>query len=640
MGRGRVAGVALAALGMAACLVVLAMKMREKSTGGEDELLLKVDLESHDPYSAPANLYLWWGPSTNHRFTGSGEHIRHLLHMGIIEGGEWRDPMFLGNNGVATFRSQRFRKISETCCSTIVIPPMEWDFPVYNTHKMIGQRIRNYVANGNMLVLTGGILSIEFINSYFFYTIEPADGDYSPGPYRRLEDVPDCMRVAPEVLPQKGISVTAVKKDSLPSGTEVLWGTPRSSPVFMIKFCEAQSPSEGMPPVKVLPRDCPLAEKDGRPCSCGYIMYIGYNYQEQYPTRWDKVLRGAVEIMNPVWQEPQGGLKGNKKVVIPGTPPCLQKGEKKYDWPNTGAYSKDMKDLDDVSLKHADQGNSEHSQASARGRDATDKATLAMQKVSGKLTQEKQEIDHLQTQVERLKHVHPQPQPVQRYSRTQVLSTQGAAESEPSMSQLRQKAMKILQEVKQKERQQQTAPIQQARSSTPAGESAETRTLVKVVTSLAKDVSKVCRRRRRRRRRGRGERGAMDRGLTMIQINRKVDKLADSEKKPVQVVQAAPSDKEEKQIKTMQKEMEKYKKKAHSLEQELNYEQSVPMPEYTQAEQDHTTPLFAHGARSCGTLCKLKKLVKKTRQNISKVVAAPLIVRVLTPAQELEAALH
>jgi len=49
-------------------------------------------------------MYLWWGPSTNHRFVGSGEHIRHLLHLGQIEGGEWRDPMFLGNNGVATFR--------------------------------------------------------------------------------------------------------------------------------------------------------------------------------------------------------------------------------------------------------------------------------------------------------------------------------------------------------------------------------------------------------------------------------------------------------------------------------------------------------------------------------------------------------
>ena len=104
--------------------------------------------------------------------------------------------MFLGNNGVATFRSQRFRRISETCCSTVVIPPLEWDFPVYNTHKIIGQRIRNYVANGNMLILTGGILSVEFINRYFFYNIEVGDGNYSPGPYYRLADVPICLKVS------------------------------------------------------------------------------------------------------------------------------------------------------------------------------------------------------------------------------------------------------------------------------------------------------------------------------------------------------------------------------------------------------------------------------------------------------------
>jgi len=59
---------------------------------------------------------------------------------------------------------------------------------------------------------------VEFINSYFFYNIELADGNYSPGPYRRLDDVPVCLKAAPVVLPQKGISVTAVKKESLPSG--------------------------------------------------------------------------------------------------------------------------------------------------------------------------------------------------------------------------------------------------------------------------------------------------------------------------------------------------------------------------------------------------------------------------------------
>lgn len=181
---------------------------------------------------------------------------------------------------------------------------MEWEFPVFNTHKIVGQRIRNFVANGNVLVLTGGIAALEFINSYFFYNIELVDGNYSPGPFRRLNSVPKQLSFDPKVLPQKGISVTAVKKASLPSGAEVLWGTPRSSPVFRIKFCEAQSPDEGMPPVKVLPRDCPLAAQDGRPCSCGYLVYIGYNWNEPYPSRWDKVLLSSVELLNPCWTPP------------------------------------------------------------------------------------------------------------------------------------------------------------------------------------------------------------------------------------------------------------------------------------------------------------------------------------------------
>lgn len=101
------AGVAVTAI--IAVLAVAAIGYSGQSLDGADspnELLLKVHLEAHEPYSPPPNMYLWWGPSTNHRFVGSGEHIRHLLHLGQIEGGEWRDPMFLGNNGVATFRSQ------------------------------------------------------------------------------------------------------------------------------------------------------------------------------------------------------------------------------------------------------------------------------------------------------------------------------------------------------------------------------------------------------------------------------------------------------------------------------------------------------------------------------------------------------
>ena len=98
---------AVALLAVAAVVMLSGRDAASTEAPASTELLLKVDLEPHEPYSPPPNMYLWWGPSTNHRFVGSGEHIRHLLHLGQIEGGEWRDPMFLGNNGVATFRSSQ-----------------------------------------------------------------------------------------------------------------------------------------------------------------------------------------------------------------------------------------------------------------------------------------------------------------------------------------------------------------------------------------------------------------------------------------------------------------------------------------------------------------------------------------------------
>ena len=111
-------------LGVTASIALLAVAAvvtlsRQEVAPASTELLLKVDLEPHEPYSPPPNMYLWWGPSTNHRFVGSGEHIRHLLHLGQIEGGEWRDPMFLGNNGVATFRCLARRRppaSGRDCC--------------------------------------------------------------------------------------------------------------------------------------------------------------------------------------------------------------------------------------------------------------------------------------------------------------------------------------------------------------------------------------------------------------------------------------------------------------------------------------------------------------------------------------------
>eukprot|EP00802_Teleaulax_amphioxeia_P012390 Tamp_12432.p1 GENE.Tamp_12432~~Tamp_12432.p1 ORF type:complete len:491 (-),score=200.19 Tamp_12432:340-1761(-) len=266
-----------------------------------------------EPYSAPMNLWLYWGSMTNRRFTASGEHVRHVFKMGNIAGGEWRDPKFL-----RSLEGGLFNKLSSLCCTALLFPPLEWDFLVVNPQKIVGQNIRAYVANGNTMIFTGGIISLEFINRYFSYQLEPADGNLDPGPFLRLpkfqgftqeqhkimtEGTPST-EPAPKTLPQVGIEVTSVKKESLPSGASVIYTSPYNAAVFAIKFCEAENPMNDpaapLPPVKVLPRDCPITAAQGRPCSCGFICYLGYDWRDAYPSRWDYALKSMVDVCSMV----------------------------------------------------------------------------------------------------------------------------------------------------------------------------------------------------------------------------------------------------------------------------------------------------------------------------------------------------
>ncbi|KAJ1492447.1 hypothetical protein T484DRAFT_1771046 [Baffinella frigidus] len=171
-----------------------------------------------EPYSAPPTLWLYWGSTTNRRMEGSGENIRHLFKLGRIEGGEYRDPQFL--NKIDGFLHKidgvLFKQLSTACCTSLVMPPFEWDwslfkqlggggccmslvmlpfkwdfpvhnankevgqallqtqftqfkpgtrkqfpvhnankaFPVHNANKAVGQALRSYVANGNALIMT------------------------------------------------------------------------------------------------------------------------------------------------------------------------------------------------------------------------------------------------------------------------------------------------------------------------------------------------------------------------------------------------------------------------------------------------------------------------------------------------------
>ena len=151
-----------------ALLVVLAATVTVTFRWPRSAALLGTWEEPHgvgideEPYSSPANLWLYWGSTTNRRMTGSGEKIRHIFKMGTIQGGEWRDPKFLRK-----ITGPLFRGLSEKCCVSLLFPPFEWDFPIYNPSKAIAQRMRSFVANGNAMIFTGGTMDFEFINELY-----------------------------------------------------------------------------------------------------------------------------------------------------------------------------------------------------------------------------------------------------------------------------------------------------------------------------------------------------------------------------------------------------------------------------------------------------------------------------------------
>lgn len=97
----------------------------------------------------------------------------------------------------------------------MLVPPMKNNMPIYNTYANVAQRLRNYVANGNHIIFTGGsLVSIEFLNRYFWYNIEPVSaagtfkgsgyGNWSPGPFRKLinDDLPWVYKLTPDTLYQ------------------------------------------------------------------------------------------------------------------------------------------------------------------------------------------------------------------------------------------------------------------------------------------------------------------------------------------------------------------------------------------------------------------------------------------------------
>jgi len=279
-----------------------------------------------DPYVPPRDLVVYWGKSTHRgtiasQLTGgsgrasSGQRVRQVLHFGTFLGNHYGDSVTGHGRFLHSLEGQEFAGMSLECCRTLLVPPMENDLPLYGEHDAVAQRIRTFVSNGNNLVLTGGdYSSLVFLNKYFHYEIKKTVLDN--GPFERLseKDLPaDLKKKFDKVtatLPQEGQSVTSVRKKSLPTGAKLVYATPFSSPLFQLTYCQAQLDKDSCKSAKAAGKsclrdahttECPALLKKGLACSCGRILYDGYDFIGHHSSTigqstWDETLKAAVSL--------------------------------------------------------------------------------------------------------------------------------------------------------------------------------------------------------------------------------------------------------------------------------------------------------------------------------------------------------
>jgi len=166
------------------------------------------------PWSPPDTLYMYWGPLTDKRV--NGENVRHIVKLGNIAGGEYRSPKF-----ILDLTGQKFRDLTLTCCNAVLFPPFGSGFPIWPANGKMSHRVSRFVANGNTMIFTGGILSTLFINRIFKYKLEPVQNNYSPGPFIKYQEkkLPKVLQKLPDVYRQAGTQVVLlVFKAHAPSG--------------------------------------------------------------------------------------------------------------------------------------------------------------------------------------------------------------------------------------------------------------------------------------------------------------------------------------------------------------------------------------------------------------------------------------
>jgi len=241
--------------------------------------------------------------------------------------------------------------------------------------------------------------------------------------------------------------------------------------------------------------------------------------------------------------------------------------------PGCGPQMKDCHDTQTLTVERGE-----------RGRDGDDEDSGDKREIREQQT----EINRLEAEVSRMADKVQMAGSAQKKARTVSLAQ--IEDKKPSIQHLRHEAEDILAQVQQAEGAKKAAQA--------AAPDAEEKLLMKSVLSLSHDMHK---------------------------IDNKVDHLAtvvESRRSKRHGERAEHHESDE--VRALKKRVKQAEQRARAEAKELSYEQSVPTPEYHYAEKDHTTPLFAHGAKGCGTLCKLKELVGKTRSNISKELEAAM----------------
>jgi hypothetical protein len=257
------------------------------------------------PYSAPYNVYMLWSRVMQDTAPGAtGDIFRRALRLGHVEGGEYRDPKFLPE-----LAGRQFDDIAATCCSVVAVPPLSGGFIVYGANGRRASMIRAFLANGNAMVISGGVVALEFINRMFYSQLEPVESNFDEGPFRKSSTAFGPWKNLPfDSLGQIGTDVYAVKPSSLPEGSDVLFTSPDGVGIFIMPFCQRLNPEYvflssrpfhtqhscfgfvscnalcryGNPQPIIIPasRCASLKATGAGKCSCGTITYIGYDFHD------------------------------------------------------------------------------------------------------------------------------------------------------------------------------------------------------------------------------------------------------------------------------------------------------------------------------------------------------------------------